>query len=427
MHVRDPLYGKFALAPYLTRLVMTPEVRRLSQIRLLNTLTPSLATLGELRRFSHTLGVLHLCELNGAKGFSDEERRALAASVLLHDIGTPPFGHLMEYQLRELSNWSHESVIRAVLLGKHAPENRTHQIFARRALEFRSELRKVKISLEIVKAIVGGEHPLSMLLFGTLDLDNLDNVARMTCAIGIDGGALLALQLAAAMSITHDGCLCLDEQMQRQSVERWGSLRRQAYDAIVFDAPTVAAQAVLSEAIAIAIRQGVITEDDWYLSDEELLEELMKFRETKDLIVLDYLGRLPEMMLCLQVPGSLKEYGFSSRSQARLELEEILKSTLSSHRVLGYVFVDSGTFSKKLQFLNQRTGEKWEVGQNSNSIVFYGFMRGSKSVPLAKRKHAADALLSRLKLSFERLIKYTLKDFSESTDEHQQSFNLASA
>src|SRR6266700_4760404 len=99
MKVYDPIYGGFSLPSYVEELVFAPEVRRLSQIRLLNTLTPSLATLGELRRFSHTLGVLHLCDLNGAKGFSPEERKALAASVLLHDIGTPPFGHLMEYNL----------------------------------------------------------------------------------------------------------------------------------------------------------------------------------------------------------------------------------------------------------------------------------------------------------------------------------------
>ena len=427
MKVRDPLYGKFTLAPYLSRLVMTPEVRRLSQVRLLNTLTPSLATLGELRRFSHTLGVLHLCELNGAKGFSSDERRALAASVLLHDIGTPPFGHLMEYHLRERSNWSHESVIRAVLIGKHAPENRTHQIFARRVVEFRSELRKQDISLDIVKAVVSGQHPLSILLFGTLDLDNLDNVARMTMAIGIEGGAPLALRLASAISVTPGGGLCLDEQTQRLSVERWGDLRQQAYDAIVFDAPTVAAQAVLSEAISIAIRNGEVTEDDWNLSDEQLLEQLMDYRETKDLIVLDYLGRLPEMVLCLQVPGSLKDFGFSSRSAAKTALEEILQSEFGSHRILAYVFVDSGTFSKKLRFVCPRTGKEWEAGQDSKSVVFYAFMRGSRSVPLNKRKHAAGSVLSMLNIDSRQLIRYRLRDFSEPSDEPQQSFNLASA
>jgi HD superfamily phosphohydrolase len=115
MIIYDPLYGHFPIPSYLSRLILTPEVRRLSQIRLLNTLSPSLAVLGELRRYSHTLGVLYLCERNRAHGYSEDERKALAASVLLHDIGTPPFGHLLEYYLRETKGWSHEGIIKPIL------------------------------------------------------------------------------------------------------------------------------------------------------------------------------------------------------------------------------------------------------------------------------------------------------------------------
>ena len=60
MIVHDLLYGCIQIPSVLDRLVAVPEVRRLSQIRLLNCLSPSLSSLGEVRRFSHTLGVLHL-------------------------------------------------------------------------------------------------------------------------------------------------------------------------------------------------------------------------------------------------------------------------------------------------------------------------------------------------------------------------------
>src|SRR5439155_19290382 len=114
----------------LVSLIVTPEVRRLSQVRLLNSLSPSIAALSEVRRYSHTLGVLHLCTLNKSLQASPSEQAALAASVLLHDIGTPPFGHIFEYHLRDLKGWDHEGVITAVLWGHHVPENVAHQIFA---------------------------------------------------------------------------------------------------------------------------------------------------------------------------------------------------------------------------------------------------------------------------------------------------------
>src|SRR5260370_40051178 len=94
LRIRDPLYGTVEFPPAIAALIYTPEVRRLSQIRLSNTLSPTLATFGELRRFSHTLGVLCLCKQSPLVGYSEEERQALAAAVLLHDIGTPAFGHL---------------------------------------------------------------------------------------------------------------------------------------------------------------------------------------------------------------------------------------------------------------------------------------------------------------------------------------------
>src|SRR5579871_600259 len=184
MRIYDPLYGAHDVPEDLCLLLNTPEVRRLSQIRLLNCLSPSLATLGELRRYSHTLGVLFLSTRDTSQAYSGQERRALAAAVLLHDIGTPPFGHLMEYHLREKTGWNHEQIIKSVLTGCHAPENRAHQIFAGRSIGFRTALQRGGFSIELVEAIITAQHPLSRLLFGTIDLDNLDNVARMAWALG---------------------------------------------------------------------------------------------------------------------------------------------------------------------------------------------------------------------------------------------------
>src|SRR6266446_4050576 len=207
MRVRDGLYGEFIVPGYLVRLVLTPEVYRLSQIRLVNTPSPSLPALGDIRRFSHTLGVLHLSRLARRVEYSDEEWMALAASVLLHDIGSAPFGHLLEYQLAEHTpaGWNHEAMIANVLASVHAPENSAHQIYANRTVRVRKEARLSGINLELVDQIISSSHPLSKLLFGSVDLDNLDNVGRMAWAIGLPGGAAAAIGLAMRLRVTRAG------------------------------------------------------------------------------------------------------------------------------------------------------------------------------------------------------------------------------
>lgn len=416
MIVYDPLYGRFSLPRYLSLLLSTPEVRRLSQIRLLNTLSPSIAVLGELRRYSHTLGVLYLCGRNRSPGYSEDELKALAAGVVLHDIGTPPFGHLLEYQLGDVAGWSHEKIIKAVLWRFHAPENRAHQIFGGRTPQFQAVLRSSGIPLELVEAIVTGQHPLSLLIFGTLDLDNLDNVARMAWALGIAGGPEIAMRLASVLTVSRDSRLRLPTAEGRQTVQRWARLRRAVYEIIVFDPPTVAAQAVLSEAIAIALENKAISEDDWSRFDEELISLLRECPNTKEMISREYLGRLPLMAFCVQITGTLEEMGFRNRAEAKASVEKALRVEFSRDRVLGYVFVDRGAFEKQLRFYDPLGQSSWDEGQTSTSIVFYGFVRFRRTLSPARCRGAAERFLDSLDISKDRLSRLIVGQSTEPTD-----------
>lgn len=416
MRVHDPLYGSFVVPPYLARLVMTPEVRRLSQIRLLNALSPSLAALGELRRYSHTLGVLYLCQKNQSPGYTNEERKALAASVLLHDIGTPPFGHLFEYHLREQKGWSHEGVIRDVLWGFHMPENRAHQPFGGRTIEFRDVAKKSGISFELVQNIVCEKHPLSRLLFGTMDLDNLDNVARMGWALGMNEGAPCAEALAAKLCVRRDSTLQLPMDA-REVVKKWAALRRKVYDIIVFDPQTVAAQAVLSEAIGKAIASGFLDESDWALTDESLLEVLRSRVETKDYVVREYLGRLPELAFGLQIRGTLLDLGLADRSAAKALIEAVLRSESQTENVLGYVFVDKGAFEKRLKFVDPGTAVPWEEGQVSGSVVFYGFVRSGRGSGRKTYVRALQIVMDRLRVAESDVIRKVIGSVEKREDD----------
>ncbi len=418
--VHDILYGRFVLPPYLSRLILTPEVRRLSQIRLLNSLSPSLSAISEVRRYSHTLGVLHLALRVDYSGYKDEEVKALAAAVLAHDIGTPPFGHVMEYHLVERKNWTHEGIIRDILFGTHAPENRAHQIFAGRTIDFRNTLRSVGISVDIVTEIVQKKHPLSLLLFGTLDLDNLDNVVRMATFLGVRGCAQLSVRIASHLRVTRERQLVLSRGM-KSAVQLWCDLRRRVYEVLLFDPLTAASQAVLWNAIRMAFDVGLITEDDSFLTDEELLDELRRDARTKDSITLEYLGKPPDMALCLQLAGSLADVGVSTRRAAQQIIEEVLKEVFATDRVLGYVQVDSGTFEKELEFVTE-AGEPWTVGKKSKSVIVYGFVHQHPRYTLCRR--ATRLLLERLGVPTETILR---DEIARLCDHAQPALDFTSA
>jgi hypothetical protein len=326
---------------------------------------------------------------------------ALAAAVLAHDIGTPPFGHVMEYHLMESKGWNHEAIIRRILLGTHVPENKAHQFFGGRTINFVNTLRDTGISVGKVLDIVSNMHPMSQLLFGSLDLDNLDNVARMALFLGYQGCAGIALRIAERLEVNEQGRLVLPYEML-EDVEKWLRLRRAVYETMLFDPLTMASQAVLWDAIRIGFENGALTVDDAFLTDEQLLEELRQNPRTKDRIVLEYMGKPPNLAVCLQVQGSLRDLGLQTRREAQIAIEAVLRDVFKTDVVLGYVQVDEGTLEKRLEFDTDQ-GRPWAVGNKSSSVVLYGFVRQSVQHSLCKR--ASSLLLDRLSVTPDRVMR----------------------
>ncbi len=380
MNIRDPLYGAFELPPVVAALASTPEFRRLSQVRLLNTISPSLATLGELKRYSHTLGVVFLqMQWRAAQRmiYSSAELAAFQAAIVLHDAGTPPFGHLFEYVLRELADWHHERVVPDILVGHHARENVAHQIFAKRTAKASKILKHANVDVDLVQSILRKQHPLSRLILGTIDFDNLDNVARMTWSMGITGGGELAVRLARLLSVDRDGRLLLSHK-HISEVRAWLDLRRQAYEILVFDAPTVSAQAVLQKAIRNALEQGLLNLEEWYLTDEELLARLQSDNRTKTLVNELYLGELPKHVLTAQ----FDDLASSAKALATRDLcdnIEVEARKFGIRNPLAYVFRDRGAFEKRLEFFDPEVGNVWTVGHDSGSVVVYVFSASAQS------------------------------------------------
>ncbi len=78
-----------------------PEVERLRHIRLLNFDVPVLQELATSRRLGHAIGTCYLTAAFCSRSFiPPDQRKMMIASALLHDIGVPPYGHLVEAALQ---------------------------------------------------------------------------------------------------------------------------------------------------------------------------------------------------------------------------------------------------------------------------------------------------------------------------------------
>lgn len=373
MRIWDAVYGAFELPPFLEQLVMSPEFRRLSEVRLININSASLASLADVRRYSHTLGALRLALENSLATLGPDEHRAFLAAMIVHDAGTPAFAHLFEYFLMDKFDWDHESVLPLLLSGKHHPDEKNHQIYASQVPQFQKLCRESKIDFDIVLDILSGTHASSKLIFGSVDFDNIDNVARMNWMLGYRFDVDQLLSLARNIGVAADGTFLLPVT-QKPALELWLQLRRQAYEVLVFDGPTVAGQAVLSRAISEALKDHTLSNYDWHYTDSELIRIVRgNSPKAKALLDRDFFGTLPHLNMIVQIDDDQHPCWNMVRDELASLVELFLVEQFQERRAYGYVLRDRGTFEKRITAVDPASGSEWEIGTRSNSLVIYGF------------------------------------------------------
>jgi HD superfamily phosphohydrolase len=359
---------------------MAPEFRRLSEVRLININSASLAALADVRRYSHTLGVVRLALANPLINLGEDEHRALLAGVIVHDAGTPAFAHLFEYFLDDHFKWNHEKVVPLLLNAEHHTDGRAHQIYVSQTPRFESLCRSAKIDFNLVLAMLDGQHPASRLIFGSLDFDNIDNVGRMNWMLGHRFDVDRLVSLAAALGARKDVPLLLPES-QRANLELWASLRYKAYNVLVFDGPTVAGQAVLSRAIFEALRDETLSAQDWHYADAELLNIIRKnSRQGKLRLDRDFYGMLPDLKLLWHLKDPQHPLMEMPRDEVAATVEEFLRETRHVKHPYGYSLRDRGTFEKRVEAVDPDNGATWSIGEQSSGLIIYGFGKRGRNI-----------------------------------------------
>lgn len=378
MIIPDPLFGPIQIPDWLQPTISAPEVQRLREIRLINVTTPSLPALSDTRRFTHTLGVLNLC-LRAIprlrERYRHDEWRALTVAAVLHDCGSPPFGHLFEYLLKAKSGWTHEAALGDLIRGSYRPEGVHHQIYFGSGLKLESVLAAANIDVDLVTSNVLGRGRLGPLLAGSIDFDNIDNVFRMATMLGLQPEIKNALQLSDSIATDEDG-LVLDE-IGLGSLQTWRDARRRCYEILAFNPDAVRGQAMLTDVLSSAMQAELLGEEHWWMTDEQLLRFLLErttgssasLKETvKRFAIGDFFSTI--FMGWFNGTGTPQDLRkVECREELRASLEERLKIPCCP-----YVFYDKGTFEKSLDlrvashaYPNRSEGQS--IGLTSKSTI----------------------------------------------------------
>ncbi len=206
--IRDEIHKDIFVPAHHAKIIDTREFQRLRLIQQLSTCEYVFPAANH-NRFSHSLGAYHLAgslvsSLNEVQPglVSDDDCELIQLAALLHDIGHPPFSHLLETPEVFATYHSHEHWGRLLLgsedteIGKALLEvlgnNRRNRLFA--LLDGQTEYEGVAIP-PFMKEIVASQ----------LDVDRMDYMVRDQANTGAQIGGFDIARVIRALRVNKQG------------------------------------------------------------------------------------------------------------------------------------------------------------------------------------------------------------------------------
>lgn len=271
---RDPVHNIIRLhagtdeGKLMVRLVDSAEFQRLRRIKQLGLALYTYQG-AEHSRFTHSIGVLHLItrvldKLGETYNIKTEDRMAVRAAALLHDVGHGAFSHVMEKAL----GFHHEDFTVKAILSSETE-------IGRALSEYSNDLPE-----RVASVIKGTFQPsaLAQLVSSQLDVDRMDYLLRDSLMTGAKYGLYDLEWIINALAIDEKRDRIYVTARGLYAVEEYLQARYYMFRQVYFHRTLRSAEAVLRSILKRALTLIAENKPIWYAHDTAF-EKLLK-RET---------------------------------------------------------------------------------------------------------------------------------------------------
>ncbi|MGV8128847.1 MAG: HD domain-containing protein [Methanolinea sp.] len=191
--IKDPVHGYVEVPSEMVPILDSMPMQRLRHVRQLG-FSYLVYPGAHHTRFEHSLGTMHLAGVMARQlSLGDDETRLVTAAGLLHDIGHGPFSHAIEPLSIVCTGESHQDIEALLCRG-----------------EMHAILERMGVDQQEIQSLIQGNHPLSGIIHGELDVDRMDYLLRDAHYTGAPYGTVDAHRLIRNTSIV-EGKLVLEE------------------------------------------------------------------------------------------------------------------------------------------------------------------------------------------------------------------------
>ncbi len=282
MIIKDKVYGEQKIEdPMIIELMGSPEMERLKHIGQYGSwelLDSKLNT----RRFEHSFGVYHLLKHFGA----DKEEQIAG---LLHDINHTAFSHVVDYVLGDpLTQDFGDSKHKDMIMNSTIP----------------ALLEKRKINIDKIS----DPHNFGLLEREIPDIccDRLDYCLRDSICFGIITQEE-ANDILDGLTVKNNEIICKD----KESAQKIARLFLKTSKLFWSNEMQAGSYLLLAEALKIAVKEKIVTEDDFYTTDKELFNKLLNSNNNE---IIEYLSYIH---LDVITPGTKEDHDIYAKSKPR--------------------------------------------------------------------------------------------------------------